>query len=109
MKEKTSQLFHIIKNMKAYYIPIGYLIIIFIAITPFLANTFPELIKTCLGCNINQNIIDDCVRIGIPFGTLLKEQNSFGWFFLFSLPFSFLMLILWTIYSLKKIIKFSRI
>ena len=66
---------------------------------------FSGLFGECLGCNINEAGSDPCIRLGIPFGTILSTFFVLGWFALFTIPVGAIAIVGWTIYCVIILIR----
>jgi len=63
-----------------------HLYIIVAALSPILISMLAGFIGYCMGCSINEAGTDDCVRIGVPFGTILNPLGVLGWLGIITIP-----------------------
>ena len=66
--------------------PLYHLYIILAALLPILVSMLAGFIGYCMGCSINEAGTDDCVRIGVPFGTILNPLGVLGWLGIITIP-----------------------
>lgn len=70
------------------------LLLIFIGLVPFFSMIFSDIMGSLLGCQIDESNAKTCYFFGKNIGRLLYNMYVFGWAMAFSLPLSFLGVIL---------------
>lgn len=93
-----SKIITLIKSKKIYYMPLGFVLIGMLSLSPILVSLFAGFIGECLGCNINEAGTDDCIRFGIPFGSILNPLYVMGWFMLITIPLGIVAFFAWLFY-----------
>lgn len=83
----------------------GYFVIVLIAVLPVISALLASFLGWCLGCNVNEAGISDCIRFGINLGEMLSTMFIMGWTTLLSIPLAIILLIVWSIYMNKKLKK----
>lgn len=83
--------------------PLGFVLIGMLSLSPILVSLFAGFIGECLRCNINEAGTDDCIRFGIPFGSILNPLCVMGWFFLITIPLGIMAFVAWTFYCIFRI------
>lgn len=103
--KKILNIIKVIKNKKIYYIPFVYLIIILLACSPIIITMFAGFFGSCLDCNINEAGTDDCIRLGIPFGSVLNIMGASFWLALITIPVGGIAIVGWSIYCFVILIR----
>ena len=103
--KKILNIIELIKSKKVYYIPFGYIGIVLLACSPIIIAVLAGFFGSCLGCNINEAGTDDCIRLGIPFGTIFSMFLVLGWFALLTIPIGAIAIVGWTIYCIVILIR----
>jgi len=103
--KKILDIIELIKSKKVYYIPFVYFVIVILACSPIIIAMSAGFFGSCLGCNINEAGTDDCIRLGIPFGSVLNIMGASFWLALLTIPAGAIAIVGWTIYCIVILVR----
>ena len=103
--KKLLRIIELIKSKKVYYVPFVYFGIVLLACSPVIIAMSAGFFGSCLGCNINEARTDNCILLGIPFGSALNIMGAFFWFALITIPVGIIAIIAWTIYCILILVR----
>ena len=99
-----SELLKLVQDASVLKYVLALLALVLLAIGPVLVSVSAGWVGELLGCNINEGGTDECVRYGIPFGSVLNPLGVVGWLSLLTIPAAGLLAIPWAIAFLIKLV-----
>lgn len=89
-------------------IPAGYLLFALIGVLPLLIAMSAGYIGELLGCTVNEAGTHPCKVFGVDIGTLLSILFIFFWLSLITLPLGALLILFWTVRSVRETLAFYK-